>query len=491
MKKLSFLILTILILTLTLMLTACNGTPGPQGEKGDQGIQGEAGTDGNSIIKTEIIDGCLWITYSNDPDNPVNVGSVSSNASLHTGSEGLEFYPLSDGTYAVSIGNAIYLKDIIFPSTYNGKAVTRIVSSQSVFAIPNDYRTEIENVTIPDSIVAIDDFAFEFCVSITEINIPNSVKSIGEKCFYGCTSLKNITLPESVTEIPSYAFSNCEALESVSLSNNTTSIGAYAFSSCSSLASISFGNKMTTVGGGAFGGCHDLTRVNVDSLATWLNIEFETGNMFMLSDSHSNPLYYAHNLYIDGEKLTDLVLPEGTAQINAHAFSGCSIQSVTVPESLVSVGDFAFYACENLTAVRISDLAAWCNLSFPMSSNMGATYVSNPLYYAHNLYLNNQLITQLVIPETITKINEFAFSGANITSVVIHDEVDEICRGAFYVCDNLEAVYYEGNGMGWSSITKGNANAALTNAPLYVYSATTPTTGGNYWYYDNGVIKIW
>ena len=71
------------------------------------------------------------------------------------------------------------------------------------------------------------------------------------------------------------------------------------------------------------------------------------------------------------------------------------------------------------------------------------------------------------------------------------NNVGEICRGAFYVCDSLDRVYFEGNGMEWSSIIKGNANVKLTGATLYTYSAESPTTGGNYWCYDNGIIKIW
>ena len=484
-KAITLLLSLILLIAFSALLTACDGGTGPQGANGADGA------DGVSIIKTEVIDGYLWITYSNAPETPVNVGKVSSDAALHDGSEGLEFYPLSDGTYAVGMGNAIYLEEIVFPSTYNGKPVTRIVSSQSVFAVPNDYRTEIKKITIPDSIVAIGDYAFEFCVSITEIEIPNTVTQIGEKCFYGCSQLKNIVLPNGITEIPAYAFGNCENLETISFSSNLEKIGGYAFASCSKLTSISFGSQMKYIGEGAFGGCHALSKVSVDSLGTWLQIEFETGTMFIYSDSHSNPLFYAHDLYINNEKLTELIIPSGTTKINANAFSGCSIQSVTIPASITTVGDYAFYACENLSAVKISDLSAWCKLSFAFYNDYNATYVSNPLYYAHNLYLNNQLITQLVIPDDVTKINEFVFAGANFTSVVMSNNVDEICRGAFYVCDNLDRVYFEGNGMEWSSITKGNANVKLTGATLYTYSAESPTTGGNYWCYDNGIIKIW
>ncbi len=157
MKKRLLLIMAALLLGVMLALTACGG--GGNGTGG--GSQG-GGSQGGGILKTEIIDGYLWITYTNDPQNPVNVGKVYGEE-VTEGTEGLEYYPLPDGTYGVMAGTTMYLEDIVIPETYKGKSITQI--------LPN---------------------AFEKSINLKNITIPDSVTSIGNSAFAGCTSLKSI-----------------------------------------------------------------------------------------------------------------------------------------------------------------------------------------------------------------------------------------------------------------------------------------------------------
>ena len=110
--------------------------------------------------------------------------------------------------------------------------------------------------------------------------------------------------------------------------------------------------------------------------------------------------------------------------------------SVTIPDSVTSIGDSAFCDCTGLTSVYITDLAAWCGISFGSSN-------ANPLYFAHNLYLNNELVTALVIPEGVTRIGNDAFYGCtSLTSVIIPDSVTSIGSWAFSGCD-LKRVTFE------------------------------------------------
>ena len=91
--------------------------------------------------------------------------------------------------------------------------------------------------------------------------------------------------------------------------------------------------------------------------------------------------------------------------IGNHAFSYCSsLTSVTIPSSIKSIGTYAFQNCTSLMGVYITDISAWCKILFD-------NYSANPLYYAHNLYLNNELVTELVIPEEVTSIGNHAFHG--------------------------------------------------------------------------------
>jgi hypothetical protein len=131
------------------------------------------------------------------------------------------------------------------------------------------------------------------------------------------------------------------------------------------------------------------------------------------------------------------VIPAGTTSIGNYAYYNCTgLKSVTIPSSLTSVGNQAFYNCTGLNGIYITDLTAWCKISFYGNGTTGT--FSNPLYAAHNLYLNGELITELVIPDGVTEIKSRAFTnGTCITSVTIPEGVTGIGYHAFYYCTNL------------------------------------------------------
>ena len=130
-----------------------------------------------------------------------------------------------------------------------------------------------------------------------------------------------------------------------------------------------------------------------------------------------------------------LVISEGTTTIGENAFNGCTaMQSVTIPNSLKSSGLDAFKDCTALSAVHISDIGAWCAISF----NRGK---SNPVYYAKKVYVNNVLLTTLVIPEGTTSTANYAFIGcADITSVSLPASLKTIGTGSFNGCKGLTTV---------------------------------------------------
>ena len=138
---------------------------------------------------------------------------------------------------------------------------------------------------------------------------------------------------------------------------------------------------------------------------------------------------------MNGQEIKDLVIPDGVSIISKDAFYGLSeLNSVTIPSSVTEIGDYAFSDCVNLTAVHIRDLKAWCSINF--SSN-----VCNPLYYAHHLFLNDQEVTELVIPEGVATIGNYAFNGCSgLTSVAIPSSVATIGILAFSDCSGLTSV---------------------------------------------------
>ena len=286
---------------------------------------------------------------------------------------------------------------------------------------------KVTDLTIPNSVTSIGSFAFYGCSNLTSIVIPNSVTSIGNRAFAHCFDLTSVTIGNSVTSIGDGAFEDCSGLTSVTIGNSVTSIGEDAFWHCSSLTSVTIPNSMTSIGEGAFEDCTELSKVYISDIATWCSISF--------GDYYANPLIYAHNLYLNGNKVTDLIIPNSVTSIGDWAFWGCSLTSVTIPNSVTSIGEYAFHGCTGLTSIIIPN---------------SVTSIGNRVFeYCSSL-------TSITIPNSVTSIGDWAFSGCTgLTFIDIPNSVTSIGYGAFEYC---------------SSLTSATIGKGVTTIPKYCFS---------------------
>ena len=225
----------------------------------------------------------------------------------------------------------------------------------------------IKTVTIEYGITSIGDYVFRGCCGMTELTLPNSVRSIGKYAFDSCTGLTNLALPSSVTSIGSAAFQGCSGLTELTLPNGVRSIGDYAFSGCSGLTELTLPNSVTSIGDCAFYGCTGLTELILpnsvrsigDIAFTYCSglekITVESGNSCYDSRDNCNSIIDTEfNTLIVGCK--NSVIPNSVTSIGYYAFYGCSgLTELTLPDSVASIGDGAFICCSDLS--KITSLA--------------------------------------------------------------------------------------------------------------------------------------
>ena len=246
------------------------------------------------------------------------------------------------------------------------------------------------------------------------IKFDGNVTSIGDDAFYKCTSLTSVTIGDSVTSIGSDAFYNCTSLTSVTIPDSVTEIGYAAFYDCTSLTSITIGDRVTSIGDFAFSVCTSLKEVYYNGdLSAWCKINF--------SNYVSNPMYYGAKLYLNGVELTEVTIPSDMTEIK-YTFTGCtSLTSITIPDSVTSIGRSAFSGCTSLTSITIGDRV----------TSIG-----------ERAFVDCTSLISVTIGDRVTSIGERIFYNCtSLTSVTIGDSVTEIGSYAFCNCYSLKEVY--------------------------------------------------
>lgn len=378
-----------------------------------------------------------------------------------TGGEGVTEVGASafrDTPYTASDGLAILNGWLV---GYSGTDSEIITIPDGVKIIGNkvfEENTSFRAVVIPEGVTHIGDFAFEDCRWLASVTMPSSVKSIGEWAFSYCISLEAIAIPDSVTKIGGSAFIRCESLSEVSGGKNVSEVGSNPFAgtpwldaqtdtfvmlgSClidytGSSTDITIPSGTTSI---AARFPDDVRSIEIPASVTSLDVSFsQIESLSVIAVDGDNPAYCAVGGVLFNKEKTELIcyprekagssyeIPDSVTSIGEWAFAGCSsLTSITIPGSVSTIGDRAFSGCEALTTAVISD---------------GITYIS------YSMFAECISLSSVTIPDSVTSIVAYAFDD----------------------CISLTDIYYGGSAEDWEKIDigRGGNDAIRTNATIH------------------------
>ena len=326
--------------------------------------------------------------------------------------------------------------DVEIPATIEGRPVTEIGQEAFYFCetltgvvIPDSvtyigesafyHCTSLTSVTLPAGLTHLGERAFSWCKALTSVAIPGGVTRLEEGVFVGCKSLTELTLPEGLVSIGESAVSSCESLPFIVIPDSVTFMGDAAFSSCGALADVTLSSGLTEIGRSVFAGCEALQHITLPNGVTRIG-----GDAFMESG------------------LTEIVLPEGLVSIGVQAFAGCkSLSDVTFPESLTDVAHSAFvltpwWEAQPDGVVYIGTMAYHYKGVCPTSVTIqdGTTRIDGGAFY-------DVFLVSVTLPYT----DDQARWNAKLEEIVLPSSVTAIGRYAFYGCNRLDSIRYDGS----------------------------------------------
>ena len=424
--------------------------------------EGELTIEGTGAMTDYTFDSAPWYNYKESIKSVIikeGVTSISSNT--------FDYYNLTSITIpssVIELGNGfaagafdycyytadIYIESIEWWLNYGAEGIARNNDQITYLYIGGELLTDLE---ISSLVKSIPDRAFLNCRAIASVTLEDGITEIGLRAFYGCRNLTSIDIPESVLKIGAYAFGYCSNLTSITIPRGVATMGSYAFSGCSSLSSITSYAGIPPTGGNAYFNNVDKSiplYVPATSISAYQTAEewkdftnIQPLVSYIASGTCGDNLTWKltddGELTIEGEGqmtgspwwydyatlIKRVIIEEEVTSIVSSAFYGCSnLCSIVFPESVISVGAWAFEGCSKLVDVSVGSIEWWINY--------GANSVLDYLAGNVNLFVGEELLTEIEIPSTIASIPSGAFRNCtNVVSVSIPESISTIGQGAF------------------------------------------------------------
>ena len=302
----------------------------------------------------------------------------------------------------------------------------------------------MEGGFLPGGLTYVGEYAFSGCSSLPAIVLPDSIEDMGSYAFANCYSLSSVNIPAELFVVNPYTFQNCSSLTAVCLPNTLSGADSYAFQNCTGLQDLTMPANLT-VNENAFQGCSglkDVTFTNRDSVMTRMT------NVFMNTDATGVTVTIESGiteLPIDAlsfcESIQKVILPEGLIRINYRAFQDCyALVDIHIPESVVWVGDGAllntgFWNAQSDGPVYLDGVL----LGGKNFTGMSLSVKSGTRLIANEAFDGQTSLLSLVIPESVTRINESAFlNSTGLKNVTM--PCSAVFESAFSGCVSIEKV---------------------------------------------------